>query len=228
EPPPPLERGPVKLVVADHSSPDVDQVASDIAFAHDAGRAVAVHCVTREAVVVALAAWQEVGVVPGDRIEHGSVIDDAAADVMSAVGLTVVTQPSFVFERGDDYLVEVDAIDQPYLYRCAALESAGVGVAGSSDAPFADLDPWRAMRAAVGRRTRRGQLLGAGEAISPRRALELFMGTPLRPAGPPRRVEVGAEADLCLLGAPLAEALDAFDAGLVRMTLRRGVPLFDR
>ena len=224
--PSPLQRGPVKIVLADHDLPALDDLEAGIVRAHTSGRPVAIHCVTHVATVLALAAWTDVGAIPGDRIEHGAVVRPETAALAARHGLTVVTQPSFVRERGDDYLRDVDAVDQPYLYPCASLEHEGVAVAGSTDAPYASADPWRAIATAVDRRTRAGRVLGAGERVSAQRALDLFLGRPDDPGGPPRRVEPGAPGDLCLLDAPLADALAAPDAGHVRMTVRRGVPTF--
>jgi predicted amidohydrolase YtcJ len=228
DPPDRLELGPVKLVVADHALPSVDDLGRAIARAHATGRAVAVHCVTHLATVVALAAWDEAGSRPGDRIEHGSVVTPEVAALIAGHGLTVVTQPSFVFERGDEYQRDVDPIDRPWLYRCRGLEEAGVAVGGSTDAPYGSLDPWRAMAAAVTRRTRSGASIGPDEAVSPARALALFLGPADRPGGPPAQVEVGATADLCLLDAPLADVLAQLDARHVRLTLRRGDAIFER
>src|SRR5581483_3245855 len=118
---PELERGPVKVVVADHALPGVDDLAATIAAAHQNHRPVALHCVTRAALLLALAAWDETGPRPGDRIEHGAVVHPAEAARIAAHGLTVVTQPAFVAERGDDYLADVDAFDRPHLWRCAGL-----------------------------------------------------------------------------------------------------------
>ena len=50
-------------------------------------------------------------------------------------------------------------------------------------------------------------MLGADERIPARRALDLFLAPLDDPAGPPRRVAVGAPADLCLLAEPLDVAL---------------------
>src|SRR5262249_51880725 len=115
--------------------------------------------------------------------------------------------------------------DRDSLYRCASLIEAGIRVAGSTDAPYGDLDPWRAMTAAVERRTRGGQAIGATEALTRGRALALFLGPYDAPGGLPRRVGVGAPADLCLLRVPMRDALDALDASLVAMTFRAGTPL---
>lgn len=206
-----LQRGPVKLIVDDAAYPALDELAGWITAAHDQGRSVAVHCVTRTAAVLALGAWEAAGSRPGDRIEHGSVIPPAQVEQIVRLQITVVTQPGFVGERGDEYLRDVDTDDLPYLYPCRSLLDAGAIVAGSTDAPYTDPDPWRAMSAAVTRRSPSGAVVGPDEVISPRRALDLFLGDPTAPGGPPRRVEVGARADLCLLDLPLDEALAAPD-----------------
>lgn len=217
-----LEWGPVKLVVADHRLPGLGQLCSDIAGAHRRGRSVAIHCVTRVALLLALAAWDEVGAREGDRIEHGAVVHPAEAVRIAGHGLTVVTQPAFVAERGDDYLADVEPGDRPHLWPCAGLLRAGIAVGGSTDAPFGPADPWRAIAAAVERRTATGQVLGPGERLEARRALELFLGPPEAPGGPARRIVAGAPADLCLLAAPLEEALRAPSASLVAATVRAG------
>ena len=222
--PEPLRRGPVKVVVGDHDLPGLDAVAHDIETAHRAGRPVAIHCVTAVAAALSLAAWEVAGVRRGDRMEHGSVLDPAAADRLAGLGITVVTQPAFVHDHGDRYLDEVDPTDRPHLYRCATLLGHGVAVAGSSDAPFGDADPWRAIATAVDRRTAAGRPLGTGEEVSPARALELYLGTPAAPGGPPRVVRAGEPADLCLLARPLSEVLADPAAVEVRATFVDGRP----
>jgi predicted amidohydrolase YtcJ len=225
---PRLPRGPVKVVVADHALPAVDDLASAFRAAHARGRAVAVHCVTQVALLLALAAWDEVGARPGDRIEHGAVLPLEQASRVAAHGLTVVTQPGFVAERGDDYLDDVEPEDRPHLWRCGSLLAAGVAVAGSTDAPFGHPDPWRAIAAAVDRRTPRGEVLGRDDRLAPLDALQLFL-TPLeRPGGVPRRVVVGMPADLCLLDRPLTTALAAPSSRHVRLVLRGGAVIHGR
>jgi predicted amidohydrolase YtcJ len=219
---PELERGAVKLVVADHRLPDLDDLTAAIAGAHRKNRAVAIHCVTRVGLLLALAAWDEAGSRAGDRIEHGAVVHPSEAVRIASHGFTVVTQPAFVAARGDDYLADVDADDRPYLWPCAGLLRSGIAVGGSTDAPFGPADPWPAIAAAVNRRTPSGEVLGADERLDARRALDLFLGLPGAPGGPPRPVAPGAPADLCLLAAPLEEALRSPSASLVAATVRAG------
>jgi len=217
-----LRRGPVKLVVADHDLPALDDLTASIRTAHERGRPVAIHCVTRAALLLALAAWDDAGAVAGDRVEHAAVTGPAEADRLAAAGITVVTQPGFVAERGDAYLADVDPEDQPDLWPCASLLDAGVALGGSTDAPFGHPDPWRAITAATTRRTRGGRLLGSEERLDAGWALKLFLTTPDDPGGLPRRVGVGQPADLCLLRLPLNEALEDPSSAHVAATFVSG------
>ncbi|MFZ6003438.1 MAG: amidohydrolase [Actinomycetota bacterium] len=217
-----LERGPVKLLIDDGDYPSLELLTDQIAAAHEHERSVAIHCVTQTSLVLALAAWDVVGARAGDRVEHGSVIPPELIEAMRRHRLTVVTQPGFVAERGDEYLRDVAPDDRPHLYRCRSLIEAGLPVAGSTDSPYSSPDPWLAMRAAVSRRSLAGATIGELERIDPAQALCLFLGDLADPGGPPRQVSVGAPADLCLLGQPLAETLDRLDSGVVVATIRAG------
>jgi predicted amidohydrolase YtcJ len=220
---PPLVAGPVKVMVPDHALPSLDKLAQSIQIAHDAGRPAALHLVTRAALVLALAAWEEARPRPGDRIEHGSVIPEELIPTIARMGLRVVTQPNFVAERGDDYLREVEEADLPDLYRCGSLLARGVPVAAGSDAPFGATDPWVGIKAAIERRSRSGTGLGSSERITAEAALGLYLSPLDDPGGPPRRVGPGEPADLVLLRAPLAEALRDPGRELVHVTVINGV-----
>jgi predicted amidohydrolase YtcJ len=218
----PLLAGPAKIILADHGLPPLADLEAAIGQARRHGRAIAVHCVTRVALVLALAALEEVGAVVGDRIEHGGVIPPALVEPIAELGLTVVTQPGFIADRGDVYATTVDDEDLDDLYPAARLLAAGVALAASSDAPFGPLDPWHSMSAAVHRRTIGGLVLGETERLAPRRALDLFLGAGSAPGGPIRRVAVGEAADLCLLDRPLSAVLADPRADRVAATICAG------
>jgi predicted amidohydrolase YtcJ len=97
-----------------------------------------------------------------------------------------------------------------------------VPLAAGSDAPYADPDPWRAMRAACERRTAEGAALGSAEALTPEEALALFTSPLEAPGTAPPRLAPGAPADLCLLRAPWREARRNLRAELVTATWRAG------
>jgi predicted amidohydrolase YtcJ len=208
-----LTAGPCKIVLADSGLPGLDDLTERIRIAHAAGRPVAVHSVTREALVLLLAALDAAGRMPGDRVEHAALVP--AGLVGALRGLRVVTQPGFLADRGDDYLRNVPESDHDDLYRCRSLLDAGVPVALSSDAPYGPLDPWLVMAAAARRRTPSGAVIGPGERLPPEAALAGFMDG--------RRVAPGERADLLLLKRPLSEQLAAPTPDAVRAVMIAGV-----
>ena len=223
-----LRHGALKIMLDEPALPTFAALCARIERAHGADRAVAIHCVTRTELVFALAALAEAGAGRADRIEHASVADADALALVARVGVTVVTQPNFIAERGAQYLREVAPAAHPHLYRCRSFIDAGAPLGGGTDAPFGDPDPWRAMRAAVTRRTGDGRVLGHGEALSPERARDLFTTHPEDPGGPPRRVAVGAAADLCLLDCPWRQARAALSSDRVAATVIAGAVAFAR
>ena len=193
-----VSRGPRKVLLDDDRLPTVEEIERTVAAAHRAGVPVAVHCVTAAQIALALAAVEAAGAVPGDRIEHGSVIHPDLVARMAALGVTVVTNPGFVHARGDAYLAEVGERDIRHLYPCASLLRGGVRVAAATDAPFGPADPWTAVTAARTRRSRLGRAVVEGEAVPLATAVGLFTGHWADPARP-RRIAVGEPGDFCLL-----------------------------
>lgn len=198
---------PRKVVVTDHDDDTWGRLRAAVLAARAERRPVALHAVSRTALALVIAVLDEVGVVPGDRVEHAAVCDDLAADRLAGLGVVVVTQPSIPARRGRALLDAVDPEDRPWLWRAGGLRARGVDVVLSSDAPYGDANPWVSIALAAG---------GLPEAESPwltdqtydaRAALGSYLTDPARPAGPERRVEVGAPADLCLLDGPLDDVL---------------------
>lgn len=220
--------GPYKIVLADSGLPGFDALVERIRAARRAGRAVAVHCVTREAFFLLTAALDAIGGRAGDRIEHASLVPAESIPRLRDLGPAVVTQPGFIADRGDDYLRDVPAGDHQDLYRARSLIEGGVPVALASDAPYGPVDPWLVIDAAVRRRTRSGQIVGPGEGLTTLQALEAFLGPPDAPGGPPRKVARGAPADLVLLRVPRAAALERPSADLVAATLIAGAVVWSR
>jgi predicted amidohydrolase YtcJ len=220
-PPAKITLGPVKILLDDVTLPPLAELAGNIQDAHAADRPVAVHCVTRVQLILTLAALNLAGRRHGDRIEHGAIIP--AESRRDLHGITVVTQPHFITERGDQYATDVAPGDLPDLWRLRSLIDAGVQVAGGSDAPFGDEDVWRVMRAAV----RRPHAFSAEEAVSPAQALRLFLGEPTA-LGMQRLVAPGHPADLALLRAEPLEVLRSLASDLVAVTFVGGRVIYVR
>lgn len=194
-------RGAVKLHYHDHDLPPLDRLTAEVARAHDAGRPIAAHCVTQAELVMTLAAIEDAGTMPGDRIEHAAIVTPDNAQWMARLGVVAVSQPHFIAERGAAYLRDVPADERPWLYRLRGLLDAGIGLAAGSDSPFGGMDPWTSMAAAVNRPAD----LGPHEALTPEQALALYTGSADAPALS-RVVRVGGPADLCLIDRPWGAA----------------------
>jgi predicted amidohydrolase YtcJ len=221
-----LEIGELKIMLDEPALPELDHLTRSIEAAHAVGRRVAIHTVTRTEIYFALAAFDAAGPLRGDRLEHASVAPDEALERTRQLEISIVTQPNFVGERGDDYRETVGADDLHCLYRVESWRKAGVPLAAGTDAPFGDPDPWRAMSAAVKRRTASGACLGPHERVSPEVALGLFRDeivdtgdTATSPFGP---LAVGQKADLCLLNSPWREAREELSSERVVATLCAG------
>ena len=191
----------LKLHYHDHDLPALEDLVGEIIQAHKAGRNVAAHCVTRAELMLTLAAIEMAGPIYGDRIEHAAIADDAAIEWMKKLGVIVVTQPNFITEREAAYVKDVPQEDHKNLWRLKAFVDAGLALAAGSDAPFGNPNPWAAMAAAV----RRPNGFEA-EAVSPEMALALYTKPVHDAGGKPRKIEVGAIADICLLDRPWEEA----------------------
>lgn len=216
--------GPEKIVLDDATLPSAAQLASRVRDAHRHRLAAAIHCVTAEQLVVAVAAFGEAGPAPSgltDRIEHAAVVPPGYAANLARLGLAVVTQPGFIHDRGADYLRYVPPAERDWLYPCASLLRAGVAVAAGSDAPFGSASPWLAVAAATSRRSAAGAVLGASERVSAGRALRLFLAAPgdIRQA---RSIAPGQPGDVCVLRASLRRSLAGLPGPEVLATIIGG------
>src|SRR5579875_2029656 len=162
------------------------------------------------------------------RIEHGGVITPGQIGRIAALDAWVVTNPGFVFYRGEKYLGEPGLI--PYTYRCRSLLRAGVRVAAGSDAPVTPARPLTAIAAVMNRRDRRGHELAPEERLDAAQAYGLFstavgrlMG---RNAG---AIAPGMEAVLIVLpGNPLEMSGGELAEAAVELTIIGGRVIYER
>lgn len=222
-----LSIGETKVHLHDSSLPDFDEFVSTITLSHRQQRHIAVHCVTEVELVFTLSAFRSAGTLPGDRIEHASVIPPALIEQLCELGLSVVTQPNFVYERGDAYLQDIPRGEHPFLYRTGSLIRAGIPTAFGTDLPFGHPDPWAAMLAATKRTTFNGNQLNEVECITPEAALNGFLGE-LEAPFTIRSIKPGVPADCCLLDVPWEVLRSDLSSSHVRMTIRDGELIYNR
>ena len=95
---------------------------------------------------------------PRNRIEHCAECPPILMEQLARSGATVVTQPGFIYWRGDNYLKRVEPALLPHLYAAAGMLARNIPLAFSSDAPVIDPSPWPGIYAAVTSRTASGKM----------------------------------------------------------------------
>ncbi|MGO9607203.1 MAG: amidohydrolase [Candidatus Binataceae bacterium] len=110
--------------------------------------------------------------LPFCRIEHGGTIPPDYIERIAATGAWVVTNPGFLHFRGAKYLEEPGLV--PHLYRARSLKTAGIELAGATDAPVTPARPLAAIAAAISRSTVHEQVLAPEECLTSPEAFALF------------------------------------------------------
>ena len=161
--------------------PGPAELAELVSAAHNLGFPVAVHAVEQAAVaaVAALPAMSHplpinpiMGIpaaarsIPRNRLEHCAEGPPELLAKLRRQGVTVVTQPGFIYWRGESYRERVSPELLSHLYPITALAQAGIPLAFGSDAPVIDPSPWPALYSAITGRTAAGRPLVEGQAAS--------------------------------------------------------------
>ena len=209
-----------------------EELAEALSAAHEQGLAPALHAIGDRAV---LRATRLLGPYLGRdggalaRIEHVGLVPPAVLSELGATRPALVVQPGFVWS--DHWLTDrLGAERARWAYPFRTLADHGLLLAGSSDAPYDPPDPWRGVRAAIGRRDELGRSANPDpkEALALEEAVRLYTanaGTVLgdRSIG---TLEAGARADLVVMAArDLGQAIREGAAG-VRETWVDGVRVF--
>ena len=237
-----LNLGAVKIMLTMTTGelrPTKGELQDAVCLARDADFQVAIHAVEVEAVEAAAEALRQ-GTRPPqaarsqarDRIEHCSECSDATIRRLADAGLTVVTQPGFIFYSGRRYVEEVAEHIRPWLYRLNGFVQAGLRTAASSDTPVIDPNPLVGMYAAVTRRSETGEIVGESEGVSAEDALRMYTLNAAYAAfqeADKGSIEVGKLADLALLdGDPTKVAAERIRDINVTMTVVGGQIVWQR
>ena len=228
-----LDSGYLKILLDGDRLPPLEDLVRRINAARTKGRNVAFHCVSHLELVFALAALADAPEPEEgfDRIEHGSVISDEMALRLADLGMPVITQPAFLYAKGEQYLADLTEIELANLYRFRGLQDLGVSVVASSDAPYGPVNPWQVIATAANRQTAAGAVVGSRESVHVEDALAGYL-TPTSalnqglPFARARKLEVGMPADVCLLEQRWSEVLGQAGSATVGATLIGGSTVF--
>jgi predicted amidohydrolase YtcJ len=155
---------------------DTQQMVDATVDGHRAGWQMALHAIGDAAVDLAIeaiekaqAAWPRSDA--RHRVEHGGVIRDDQLGRLAALGVIVVSQPSFLYDFGDHYARQLGEARAAWLYRGRSLLEHGIKLVGSTDRPLPG-SPLRAVQTLVDRTSCSGRVLAPAERITVHEALE--------------------------------------------------------
>jgi len=108
------------------------------------------------------------------RIEHCSVCPPNLQKRLASLGITVATQPSFIYYNGDRYLRTVPDRQMKHLYPVATLMKNGIHVCGGSDFPVVPPNPMIGIYSAISRMSETGETVLPEEGVTPLEALRMY------------------------------------------------------
>ncbi|MGH3770314.1 MAG: amidohydrolase [Pseudonocardiaceae bacterium] len=155
---------------------DAGQISAHIRACTLAGTQAGFHVIGDGATDSVLAGFEAAAAAVGDsalrqcrhRLEHLEMVDPDQARQLAAWGVVASVQPAFDAAwggAGGMYALRLGAPRSAAMNPFALLEAAGVVLAFGSDAPVTPVDPWGAVRAAVGHRSP-GSEIGVMEALA--------------------------------------------------------------
>ena len=229
-----LRLGAIKIILDDTTGrlhPAQSELNEMVFLVHHAGQQVAIHAIEEKAVYAACEAIQfALEKFPAQdhrhRIEHCSVCPPDLARRIASLGVTVVTQPAFIYFHGERYLDTVPDEQLQHLYPIRTLLDRGINVAASSDCPIVPPDPLVGINAAMHRLSVTGDIVGGREKIQSSAALQMYT---LNAAGATFEETIkgtitpGKLADLVVLNAnPTRLDAEEFKSLQVEMTIIAG------
>ena len=229
-----LRPGAVKVILGETTGrlhPDEASLRKLVLSIHHQGQQAAIHALEERPIGAACTAIEEaLRAFPKrdhrHRIEHCSVCPKPLADRLASTGITVVTQPSFIYYHGERYVRTISPSQLAHLYPLKMLRDSGVEVAAGSDCPIAPPSPLVGIYAAVSRKAESGDAVAQEQRIAPREALRMYTLSAAR-AGRMENtagsISEGKLADLALLsGDPTTVSLEAIKDIRVLMTIIGG------
>ncbi|WP_336660897.1 amidohydrolase [Leucobacter sp. USHLN153] len=188
-----------------------DELRARISAAAEGGWAVAAHAIGDRGIDIAIDALTEAqrrfGHPPTPhRIEHVSYLRDDQLPLLAQAGIAVTPQAIFVRQFGDAFVQSLGEERARGVYRAQSLVDAGVLVAGSSDRPCIEGNPFEALRVLRERKTLSGAVFSPHEIVSAETALSMYTRDAARATGAENEtgmIRPGLLADLAVLeGSP--------------------------
>lgn len=167
------------------------------------------------------------------RIEHCGFLNRDQMRRMKARGILPVPQPVFMYEFGDLYIRNLGLPRSEHAYPMRTWLEEGHHPAASSDCPVSTVDPFINLFTMITRKTSRGTVMGAGEALMVEQAVhcQTWCGAYTQFAEDRRgTLEPGMMADIAVLSRDIFSSSPEQILHETRadLTLRGGTVIFDR
>jgi len=147
--------------------------------AHKAGFQISVHAIGDKTIEMVLDIYEDIllrypKANHRHRIEHVALPRPDLLDRMSKLNLIAIVQPGFIYYLGDSWFSNV-GLERFYdTVPLKTMIQKGIVIAGSSDRPVTNGNPWPIIWSAVKRRTFDGRSCGLKECLSVEEALKLY------------------------------------------------------
>ncbi len=166
------------------------------------------------------------------RVHHAYVPTHETIERMGQHKIPALVSNPFLVHLGDSFVQSLGAERAAHALPMASYLRAGVPLAGSSDSPIADFNPWVGMYAAIARRSINGWQFDPAEAIGIADAIRSYTLTAAQVLGLGDKrgsIEPGKVADLILLDRdPLQVDVDGLKETRVLRTLVAGNWVYER
>ncbi len=158
---------------------DPEELSELVRWVHDLGWSIDAHTcgdAAQDLVVRAFVAAQQAAPNPAlhHRVHHAYVPTPETIHMMGQHQIPALVSNPFLVHLGESFVLSLGEERAARALPMASYLRAGVPLAGSSDSPIADFNPWVGMYAAVARRTIKGRQFDLSEAISAQEALRSY------------------------------------------------------
>ncbi len=156
-----------------------DELPERVRWVHDQGWPMDIHTCGDDAQRVSVKAFadaQEANPKPElrHRVHHAYLPTPDTLERMAKHRIPALISTPFIRSLGESYVLSLGQERAERMMPFRTYLDAGVPLAGSSDTPVADHNPWVGMATALTRETVKGRALGPGEVLTPEEALALY------------------------------------------------------
>ncbi len=157
---------------------DPESLTKRMEEAHRAGFQLSVHAIGDQTIDMVLTSFESIlsrNPRPHrHRIEHFLVCRPDFLPRVRTLGIIPVVQPVFLYYLGDTFIENLGRERMRYIMPIKSMMERGIVVAGSSDRPVAEGNPWTAIWSAVNRTTASGEKFNQEECLTVAQALQLY------------------------------------------------------